>query len=82
MRIVFWGVRGSFPLATPHPARYGGNTPCVEVDTGQSAIIIDAGTGIRAAGRDLLDRGTVEPACEQAQYAIDRHKVKRNWEWE
>ena len=60
MKIVFRGVRGSFPLATPHPARYGGNTPCVEVDTGHSVIIIDAGTGIRAAGRDLLERGIAD----------------------
>ncbi|MCC7261363.1 MAG: MBL fold metallo-hydrolase [Candidatus Latescibacteria bacterium] len=37
--------------------RYGGNTSCVEVRAGESAILIDAGTGIRAAGRALVAQG-------------------------
>ena len=27
----FWGTRGSIPSPGPDTARYGGNTPCVEV---------------------------------------------------
>ena len=60
MEITFWGVRGSFPAAAPHCVRFGGNTPCVEVDTGQTSIIIDAGTGIRALGDALIEGGVDE----------------------
>jgi phosphoribosyl 1,2-cyclic phosphodiesterase len=34
--------------------RYGGNTTCVEVRTGDDIIILDAGTGLRLLGRSLL----------------------------
>ncbi|MEW6754317.1 MAG: MBL fold metallo-hydrolase [Candidatus Latescibacterota bacterium] len=57
MRVVFRGVRGSFPVAGPHTARYGGSTPCLQVSTARTTVLIDAGTGILAAGRDLLARG-------------------------
>jgi phosphoribosyl 1,2-cyclic phosphodiesterase len=60
MKVTFQGVRGSFPVAAAHFKRYGGNTPCVEIDTGRNSILIDAGTGIRAAGRSLVDRGVAD----------------------
>lgn len=56
MKIRFWGVRGSFPVSSPDVIRYGGNTPCVEVETEDGIIVIDAGTGIRGLGKSLLDR--------------------------
>ncbi|MEO0376413.1 MAG: MBL fold metallo-hydrolase, partial [Cyanobacteria bacterium P01_A01_bin.17] len=31
MTVRFWGVRGSIPCPGPHTVRYGGNTPCVEI---------------------------------------------------
>lgn len=46
--IRVWGCRGS--LATPAPTRFGGNTPCVAIG---SAIVLDAGTGIRTLGATL-----------------------------
>ena len=55
MRIRFWGVRGSIPCPGPDTVRYGGNTPCVEVRCGDHVLIFDAGTGIRALGRTLID---------------------------
>ena len=54
--VRFWGVRGSYPTPGPKTVRYGGNTPCVEVEAGGHTIILDAGTGIIALGRDLLRR--------------------------
>lgn len=57
MRIHFWGVRGSIPCPGPDTVRYGGNTPCVEVRCGDHVLIFDAGTGIRALGRTLIDAG-------------------------
>ena len=55
LRIRFWGTRGSIPSPGPQTARYGGNTPCVEVRTSEGRLVIlDAGTGIRGLGRSLL----------------------------
>jgi phosphoribosyl 1,2-cyclic phosphodiesterase len=53
----FWGVRGS--IATPGPAtvRYGGNTPCLEVRAGEALLVFDGGTGLRALGDALMERG-------------------------
>ena len=50
----FWGVRGSIPTPGPKTVRYGGNTSCVEIRSGDQIIILDAGTGLRALGRSLL----------------------------
>jgi phosphoribosyl 1,2-cyclic phosphodiesterase len=59
MRLTIWGCRGSVPTPGPSTVTYGGNTSCVEVglDDG-TALILDAGTGIRALGADLVKRGT------------------------
>ena len=53
-RLKFWGVRGSIPTPGPGTVRYGGNTSCVEVRSGDDIIILDAGTGLRALGSALL----------------------------
>lgn len=55
--LKFWGTRGSTPVAGPQYARFGGNTPCLEVKHGKDRIIIDAGTGIRALGKQLHESG-------------------------
>ncbi len=61
-RATFWGTRGSIPSPGPHTVRYGGNTPCVEVRTADGhLIILDAGTGIRALGRALVDQAAGAP---------------------
>ena len=57
MLIRFWGVRGSIPCPGPGTARYGGNTPCVEVRCSDHVLIFDAGTGIRALGETLVNEG-------------------------
>lgn len=46
----FWGVRGSIPSPGPETARYGGNTPCLEVRAGPTHFIFDLGTGVRELG--------------------------------
>jgi len=52
--VTFWGVRGTIPSPGAHTARYGGNTACVEVRTGDGhLVILDAGTGIRGLGKHL-----------------------------
>ncbi len=57
MRLTFWGVRGSFPVARPHVRRFGGNTPCVQIEAEGHHLVIDAGTGIRRLGRKLIREG-------------------------
>ena len=40
--------------------RYGGNTPCVEMQVGRERLIFDGGTGIRVLGQSLLSQMPVE----------------------
>ena len=61
MRVRFWGVRGSIPAPGPATVRYGGNTPCVEIQAGEELIIVDAGSGIRELGLDMLKRAAGAP---------------------
>ena len=59
VRVKIWGCRGSLPAPGPATVEFGGNTSCVEVMVGdEEALVLDAGTGIRELGRDLLERGT------------------------
>jgi phosphoribosyl 1,2-cyclic phosphodiesterase len=41
--------------------RYGGNTTCVEIRSGNDIIILDAGTGLRSLGQSLLDEFKRQP---------------------
>ena len=56
MRLKLWGVRGSIPVPGPNTVRYGGNTACLELRYGETnrLIIIDAGSGIKHLGDELL----------------------------
>jgi len=54
--VRFWGTRGSIPTPGSKTRRYGGNTSCVEVNAGGQLFILDAGTGLRELGHDLLTR--------------------------
>ena len=56
MRVKVWGCRGSVPTPGASTVRYGGNTSCVEVtlDDG-SLLVLDAGTGIRPLGDELME---------------------------
>jgi phosphoribosyl 1,2-cyclic phosphodiesterase len=58
VRLKIWGCRGSVPTPGPETVRYGGNTSCVEValDDG-GVLVLDAGTGIRRLGLELMERG-------------------------
>jgi phosphoribosyl 1,2-cyclic phosphodiesterase len=59
VQVKIWGCRGSVPTPGPATVEYGGNTSCVEVVLGgDGALVLDAGTGIRELGFDLVRRGT------------------------
>jgi len=58
LTVRFLGVRGS--IATPGPDKTaGGNTACVEVCAGDTRIILDAGTGLRALGAERMRDGSI-----------------------
>jgi phosphoribosyl 1,2-cyclic phosphodiesterase len=59
MKITLWGVRGSIATSGPEFARVGGDTTCVEVQAGGSRLIVDAGTGVRVLGAELLREARV-----------------------
>src|SRR5260221_2619230 len=57
VEVTFWGVRGSFPCASLDHMKYGGNTSCVTVETANTTIVLDAGTGLFLLGKNLVKRG-------------------------
>ena len=62
MKIKFYGTRGSIPVSDPNFMEFGGNTTCLFIsglDEGAGTIIMDAGTGIRNLGKDILS-GKIE----------------------
>ena len=55
MRVTFWGVRGSIPTPDEPQARYGGNTPCVEVLCSEGTLLsLDGGMGLRWMTAELM----------------------------
>lgn len=61
-QVRFWGVRGSIAAPGAATAGVGGNTSCVEVRVGEQLFALDAGTGLRGLGDELVRRG--EPRAE------------------
>ena len=62
LTVRFWGVRGSIPTPEAGFLGVGGNTACVEVRAADgSALVLDAGTGLRALGYALAAEAAGEP---------------------
>ena len=58
MKIKFYGTRGSIPVSDPDFMEFGGNTTCLfisGIDEGAGTLIMDAGTGIRKLGKDIMN---------------------------
>ena len=55
MKVKFYGTRGSIPVSDRDFLEFGGNTTSIKItrDNGRVSIL-DAGTGIRNLGRDLV----------------------------
>jgi phosphoribosyl 1,2-cyclic phosphodiesterase len=54
VRVSFWGVRGSIPVANHSMLGYGGNTSCVALRLRDGTLLVlDGGTGIRDLGITL-----------------------------
>ena len=55
MELKFWGVRGSFPVSEKDKTGYGGHTLCAGIWSSDGRlIIVDAGTGIRDLGKEIM----------------------------
>jgi phosphoribosyl 1,2-cyclic phosphodiesterase len=59
MKLKFYGVRGSLPVCGREFERYGGNTTCIKIsrENAHRIAIIDAGTGIRNLGKEIISNG-------------------------
>ena len=53
--VYFKGVRGSYPVSDKNSLVYGGNTACVYLNVNNHRIILDAGSGIANAGKQILE---------------------------
>ncbi|MCG6892596.1 MAG: MBL fold metallo-hydrolase [Desulfobacteraceae bacterium] len=61
MKITVWGSRGSIPVSGREYLKYGGDTTCLEIRTGEDELlIVDAGTGIRRLGRRLVQENRLK----------------------
>jgi phosphoribosyl 1,2-cyclic phosphodiesterase len=59
LSLKVWGCRGSIATPSSETRKYGGNTSCVEVLLdGDTAVVLDAGSGMRPLGLELARRGT------------------------
>mgnify|MGYP002057843026 CR=1 FL=1 len=60
-------------LPFQHGHTYGGNTPCLNIETGSDEyLIFDGGSGIRPLGKEILEEGTTGKTfhifCSHFQY--------------
>ena len=62
MKVKFYGVRGSVPVCGRNFERYGGNTTCIRIlrEKANRIAILDAGTGIRNLGKELMKEGLAQ----------------------
>lgn len=58
-QLKFWGVRGSYAAPFHTHLKVGGNTSCVEINTGDHILVCDAGTGIIPLGNRLMQQNTI-----------------------
>jgi len=60
LSVTFWGTRGSIAVPGRETVVYGGNTACLEVVVARAgcktAIVVDAGTGLRPLGDSRIWR--------------------------
>ena len=52
--LTLWGTRGSIPTPGASFLRHGGETSCMAVTTENTVCILDAGSGIRDLGLELM----------------------------
>ena len=72
MFIKCWGSRGSVPVSGREYIKYGGDTTCLEIRSDEDdLIIVDAGTGIRRLGIQLMN---------EKRYSFDMIFTHAHWD--
>ena len=61
IRVVIYGCRGSIPVNGAEFDEFGGSTSCILItsDDSKNVSIIDAGTGIRRLGQEIMKDETL-----------------------
>lgn len=67
-KVKLYGTRGSVPVCDANFQKYGGNTTSVLIQTDNFTGILDAGTGIRNIGKDLMK--CQNPSCKHIYIAF------------
>ncbi len=64
MKIKVWGSRGTLPTPGSGTLKYGGNTTCIEIKNQHGfRTIVDAGSGIRLLGKEILSDKSCDEMC-------------------
>ncbi|MFZ5950061.1 MAG: MBL fold metallo-hydrolase [Candidatus Rifleibacteriota bacterium] len=64
MKIKVWGCRGTLPTPGQNTVKYGGNTTCLEIRNKNNYLtIVDAGSGLRFLGKELVKEKGLEEMC-------------------
>ncbi|MDN5278832.1 MAG: hypothetical protein PWR01_2797 [Clostridiales bacterium] len=64
MKIKVWGCRGTLPSPGHHTLKFGGNTTCIEIRNEKNFLtIIDAGSGMRLLGKELIKEENLSEMC-------------------
>ncbi len=56
MQIEYYGPRGSLPTPGKGTVKYGGNTTCLSIRVKGQQFIVDAGSGVRVLGNELMQK--------------------------
>lgn len=73
MILRYYGVRGSIPVPGKETIKYGGNTSCTLLKSHENYLILDAGSGIRTLGIDLIKNKFNENIKEAAIFFSHVH---------
>ena len=74
--VTFWGTRGSIATPGRNTEKYGGNTSCVSVRLKDQYFIMDAGTGIRPLGIEVMR----ECMPQEGKYDINLFLSHTHWD--
>jgi phosphoribosyl 1,2-cyclic phosphodiesterase len=75
-KLSFWGVRGSTPTVDATTWRYGGNTPCLELNAPDGThFILDCGTGLRTLGNRAV-------AVPDSSASSETHILVTHYHWD
>jgi phosphoribosyl 1,2-cyclic phosphodiesterase len=75
MRLSFWGTRGSITMPGPDKVKYGANTACVSLTSGDHRLILDAGIGIVLLGDRIM-------AARKPKERLDLHLLLGHLHWD